>query len=105
MRAVKGTAEKFGWRMLWLSLLLVALPGMGTDMFFSSLGIIIHVNLSIFFGKHLLSVPSSQNWKAFPFLSALPKVDSNPFHVLSLSEILKEISKTFPTTKFFGKKK
>ena len=65
----------------------------------------IHVNLSIFFGKHLLSVPSSQNWKAFPFLSALPKVDSDPFHVLSLSEILKEISKTFPTTKFFGKKK
>ena len=64
-----------------------------------------HVNLSIFFGKHLLSVPSSQNWKAFPFLSALPKVDSDPFHVLSLSEILKEISKTFPTTKFFGKKK
>ena len=65
----------------------------------------IHVNLSIFFGKHLLSVPSSQNWKAFPFLSALPKVDSDPFHVLSLSEILKKISKTFPTTKFFGKKK
>ena len=65
----------------------------------------IHVNLSIFIGKHLLSVPSSQNWKAFPFLSALPKVDSDPFHVLSLSEILKEIYKTFPTTKFFGKKK
>ena len=65
----------------------------------------IRVNLSIFFGKHLLSVPSSQNRKAFPFLSALPKVDSNPFHVLSLSKILKEISKTFPTTNFFGKKK
>jgi len=32
-------------------------------------------------------------------------MDSDPFHVLSLSEILKEISKTFPTTKFFGKKK
>ena len=65
----------------------------------------IHVNLSIFFGKHLLSVPSSQNWKAFPFLSALPKVDSDPFHVLSLSEILKEISKIFPATNFFWKKK
>ena len=57
-----------------------------------------------FSGKHLLSVPSSQNWKAFPFLTALPKMDSDPFHVLSLSKILKEIQILYNYKKFWDEK-
>ena len=68
MRAARGSAEGFAWRMLWLSLLLVALPGMGTDMFFSSLRITVPgQNASTFRGVYLLPEQSIHSYRRRDF--------------------------------------